>query len=111
MIGSNDLATRDFRQQELLSNFRELSLGLLAAGTEVVRIWHIPSRIRLRPSDVPLQCYRRRRQLANLKLKNKFRVDPVACVSCPTAVLLGRDGVHPSDGGWDNICVMVGRLL
>ena len=111
MVGSNDLAGQDFRQQRLIGYFDEITLGMLAAGAQVVRVWLLPPRVSMRRGDVSGACYRRRRQLANAKLKHKFRREPVRWVSCPTTHMLGPDGVHPSRVGWQIVCSMVAQLV
>ena len=55
--------------------FDELTLGMLAAGALVVRVWLLPPRVCMRGGggwEVSGACYRRRRQLANAKLKHKL---------------------------------------
>ena len=111
MVGSNDLATPQFRQRELMDNFEELSLGLLAAGVDSVYICAIPPRCRFRSEDASAGCYRRRRQLANVKLRHKCRREPICFISCSSDQMIGRDGVHPSQQGWVAICHMVRFLL
>ena len=69
MVGSNDLVHQQFRQRELMDSFEELSLGLLAAGVDSVYICAIPPRCSFRSADASAGCYRRRQQLANVKLR------------------------------------------
>ena len=91
LVGSNDLADPAFSQQRLIAAFRELSLGLLAAGADLVLVCALPPRARLRRQDVTPTCYRCRRQLAN-QLRHKFRRPPVRYIYCGASDLLVRMG-------------------
>ena len=112
IVGGNDLARPLFRQQELLAYFDELAAGLLAAGLDQVFVLAIPPRVHLRATDAAASCFRRRRHLANDKLRRKFGRAPVMYVPLPTpGEFLGPDGVHPSAGGWRRLTDIVRRLL
>ena len=113
IVGGSDHPARPlFRQQELLVYFDELVAGLLAAGVAHVFVLAIPPRVHLRATDVAASCFRRRRRLANNKLRRKFGRAPVMYVPLPTpGEFLGPDGVHPSAGGWRELTDIVRRLL
>ena len=112
IVGGNDVAHSSFQQRALTALFEELSLGLLAAGADSVRIPAIPPRTQLRAADVSAACFSRRRHVANSKLKGKFRRDPVMYRAlCTSKGFLGWDGVHPSKRGWQALCAVVGTLL
>ena len=101
VIGGNDLARPQFRQRQLLAAFAELTAGLLAAGAGVVFMLAIPPRTACRPQDASVGQHRARRKLANLALRQRFRVEPVRCLPGPYPDgFLGPDGVHPSEAGW-----------
>ena len=112
IIGGNDLAQPAFRRQTLMAQFRELSLGLLAAGVEPVHILAVHPRGCLRRGDVSGGCFRHRRRLDNSKLRHQFWRPPVQYIPFPTvAGFLGRDGAHPSRKGWGALSLLVQKLL
>ena len=112
IVGGNDVAHPTFEQRSLAALFEELSLGLLAAGADSVRILAIPPGTQLRAADVSAACFSRRQRVANSKLKGKFRRDPVMFRAlCTSKGFLGRDGVHPSRRGWQTLCAVVRTLL
>ena len=112
IIGGNDLARPDFSSTHFMTQFRELELGLLAAGVVHVAILAIPPRVGRRKTDVSCVHYRRRRRSLNLRLRLRYRRPPVQFVPCPAvSEFLGRDGVHPSREGWRAIRLVVYALL
>ena len=112
IAGGNDLAKPQFRHQSMVALFEEISLGLLAAGADQVRILAIPPRVVMRKDDVTAACYNRRRYIINGKLRNKFKRDPVVFrYMCTSKGFLGRDGVHPSSQGWQILRTVVCSLM
>ena len=112
MIGGNDVALPRFRHVAFLALFEELAYGLLAAGAQQVHVMALPPRVRLRAGDVPAACYRKRRHLANGKLRVKFRRAPISFLPVPSSgEFLGSDGVHPSQRGWEAIKDVIRSLL
>ena len=106
LAGGNDLARPTFRLRQFFCNLRELSLGLLAAGAELVLFLPIPPRLGGR--GVSPSRFQRRRWLANRLLQRKFRRPPVACLEfVPPVGFLGDDGVHPSALGWRALKVCI----
>ena len=108
IAGGNDVAQPGFRQRQLLADLRELALGLSAAGADRVFLFPIPPRDRLRHGDSSTVQYRRRRRFANRIMRATFRHFPIICR--PFAVpsnFLGRDGVHPSEAGWQALFAYV----
>ena len=112
IVGGNDLARPAFQQGEFIACYEELSLGLLAAGAELVWLLAIPPRVNMRRGDVSAACFSRRRHIANAKLCSKFKRPPVQFLPIRTSHgFLGPDGVHPSRRGWQTLRGAVRRLL
>lgn len=113
IIGGNDLARPDFRLRQFMEQLRELELGLLAAGVTAISIMAIPPRVGRRAGDAASAVYRQRRKLTNLSMRLRYRRPPAQFVAIPASVrsrFLGRDGVHPSRGGWMVLCQVVHAL-
>ena len=110
IIGGNDLARPDFRLRQFMEQLRELELGLLAAGATAISIMAIPPRVGRRAGDAASAVYRQRRKLTNLTMRLRYQRPPaqfVAIPAGPVSRFLGRDGVHPSRGGWLVLCQVV----
>ena len=113
IIGGNDLARPDFRPHRFMEQLRELELGLLAAGVTAISIMAIPPRVGRRSGDAANAVYRQRRKLTNLSMRLRYQRPPaqfVAIPASPGSRFLGRDGVHPSRGGWLVLCQIVHAL-
>ena len=110
LAGGNDLARPKFRIRLFFCDIRELALGLLAAGVELVLFLPIPPRLGGR--GVSPSRFQRRRWVVNRLLQRKFRLPPVACLDfVPPVGFLGDDGVHPSAVGWQALkdCIDASR--
>ena len=108
IVGGNDLARVPFSPRHLLGFFRELTLGLLAAGAEEIHVFPVPPRTSTRPGAASVSAFRRRRRLVNMLLRRLFArpavASPVAfCAFQPAESFVGADGVHPSRAGWQAI--------
>ena len=108
MVGGNDLAQPSYNSRQLMRQFDELVLGMLAAGAGQIDVFPVPPRTSCRHGVVTVAAYRRRRRLTNLLLRRRFARPcsdlPVTFNSFqPAEGFVGRDGVHPSPAGWQAI--------
>ena len=116
LVGGNDLTGEGFNTRQLYSLFQELTLGIAAAGASETIVFPIPPRSSCRRGDVSVAMYCRRRRLFNKVLKKELSRPQASSQASfsnfrPGDGFLGRDGVHPSAGGWQVLAEAITALV